>query len=72
MLKQGDGTEVIIKSIKFDQDIPPYLFNKAALKTIKHKAQEQTITYSQHNTYNIDSIIMNVFLQAPCICLPLL
>jgi outer membrane lipoprotein-sorting protein len=32
MLKQGDGTEFIITSIKFNQDIPEYLFSKAALK----------------------------------------
>lgn len=32
MLKQGDGTEFRITSIKFDQDIPEYLFSKAALK----------------------------------------
>lgn len=32
MLKQGDGTEFIIRNIKFDQDIPEYIFTKAALK----------------------------------------
>ena len=32
MLKQGDGTEFKITSIKFDQDIPEYIFTKAALK----------------------------------------
>jgi outer membrane lipoprotein-sorting protein len=32
MLKQGDGTEFIITDIKFDQDIPEYIFTKAALK----------------------------------------
>jgi outer membrane lipoprotein-sorting protein len=32
MLKQGDGTEMLISSIKFDQDIPDYMFTKAALK----------------------------------------
>lgn len=32
MLKQGDGTEMKIASIKFNQDIPAYLFTKAALK----------------------------------------
>ena len=32
MLKQGDGTEFRMKSIKFDQEIPDYLFTKAALK----------------------------------------
>jgi outer membrane lipoprotein-sorting protein len=32
MLKQGDGTEFIIISVKFNQDIPEYIFTKAALK----------------------------------------
>jgi outer membrane lipoprotein-sorting protein len=32
MLKQGEGTEFIISSIKFNQNIPEYLFTKAALK----------------------------------------
>jgi outer membrane lipoprotein-sorting protein len=32
MLKQGDGTEFIISTIKFDQQIPEYIFTKAALK----------------------------------------
>lgn len=32
MLKQGDGTEFKITSIKFDQDIPEYIFTKASLK----------------------------------------
>jgi outer membrane lipoprotein-sorting protein len=32
MLKQGDGTEFKITSIKFNQDIPEYIFTKAALK----------------------------------------
>lgn len=32
MLKQGDGTEMKMSSIKFDQEIPPYIFSKAALK----------------------------------------
>jgi len=32
MLKQGDGTEFIIHDIKFDQEIPEYIFTKAALK----------------------------------------
>jgi outer membrane lipoprotein-sorting protein len=32
MMKQGDGTEFKITSIKFDQDIPEYIFTKAALK----------------------------------------
>jgi len=32
MLKQGDGTEFKILSVKFNQDIPEYIFSKAALK----------------------------------------
>ncbi len=32
MLKQGDGTEYIITDIKFNRDIPEYIFSKAALK----------------------------------------
>lgn len=32
MLKQGDGTEMKITSIQFNQDIPAYIFTKAALK----------------------------------------
>ena len=32
MLKQGDGTEFIINEIKFNQNIPEYIFTKAALK----------------------------------------
>lgn len=32
MLKQGDGTEFKMISIKFNQDIPEYIFSKAALK----------------------------------------
>jgi len=32
ILKQGDGTEFKITSIKFDQKIPDYIFTKAALK----------------------------------------
>lgn len=32
MLKQGDGTEFIITSLKFNQPIPDYIFSKAALK----------------------------------------
>lgn len=32
MLKQGDGTEMHITSIKFNQQIPDYIFSKAALK----------------------------------------
>lgn len=32
MLKDGDGTEFKITSIKFDQNIPEYIFTKAALK----------------------------------------
>jgi len=32
MLKQGDGTEFKITSVKFNQDIPDYIFSKASLK----------------------------------------
>ena len=32
MLKQGDGTEFRMKKVQFDQEIPAYLFSKAALK----------------------------------------
>lgn len=32
MLKQGDGTEIQMTSIQFDQEIPNYIFSKAALK----------------------------------------
>lgn len=32
MLKQGGGTEFRMKSVKFNQNIPEYLFTKAALK----------------------------------------
>ena len=32
VLKEGSGTEFMITSIKFDQDIPDYIFTKAALK----------------------------------------
>ncbi|MFC0875045.1 outer membrane lipoprotein-sorting protein [Saccharicrinis sp. FJH2] len=32
MLKQGEGTEFEITDIKFNQDIPEYIFTKAALK----------------------------------------
>lgn len=32
MLKQGEGTELHITSIKFNQEIPEYIFTKAALK----------------------------------------
>jgi outer membrane lipoprotein-sorting protein len=32
LLKQGDGTEFRITSIKFDQKIPEYIFTKASLK----------------------------------------
>jgi len=32
MLKQGDGTEFIVLSIKFNEEIPDYIFTKAALK----------------------------------------
>lgn len=32
MLKQGEGTEFKMTSIQFNQDIPEYIFSKAALK----------------------------------------
>jgi outer membrane lipoprotein-sorting protein len=32
VLKQGDGTEFKVIDIKFNQDIPDYMFSKAALK----------------------------------------
>ncbi len=32
MLKQGDGTEFRMTKVQFDQEIPEYLFTKAALK----------------------------------------
>ncbi len=32
MLKEGDGTQFTMTDIKFNQDIPDYLFSKAALK----------------------------------------
>ena len=32
MLKDGSGTEFRMTSVKFDQDIPEYIFTKAALK----------------------------------------
>ncbi|MBK8489492.1 MAG: outer membrane lipoprotein-sorting protein [Saprospirales bacterium] len=32
MLKQGEGTEFRMTSVKFNQDIPAYIFTKAALK----------------------------------------
>ncbi|MGB8490446.1 MAG: outer membrane lipoprotein-sorting protein [Bacteroidales bacterium] len=32
VLKEGDGTEFRITSVKFDQNIPDYIFTKAALK----------------------------------------
>lgn len=32
MLKDGEGTEFRMSSVKFDQDIPDYIFTKAALK----------------------------------------
>ncbi len=32
MLKQGEGTEFIVDEIKFNQQIPEYIFTKAALK----------------------------------------
>jgi outer membrane lipoprotein-sorting protein len=32
MLKKGDGTEFVIESIQFDQEIPDYIFTKASLR----------------------------------------
>jgi hypothetical protein len=32
MLKQGNGTEFKMTSVKFNQEIPEYIFSKAALK----------------------------------------
>ena len=32
VLKQGEGTEFVITSVKFNQQIPEYIFTKAALK----------------------------------------
>ncbi len=32
MLKEGEGTEFTLVEVKFDQDIPEYIFSKAALK----------------------------------------
>lgn len=32
MMKTGEGTEFLITDIKFDQDIPEYIFSKASLK----------------------------------------
>jgi len=32
MLKKGNGTEFIIETIQFDQDIPDHIFSKAALR----------------------------------------
>jgi len=32
VLKDGSGTEFILMSVKFDQDIPDHIFTKAALK----------------------------------------
>ncbi len=32
MLKKGDGTEFIVGSIQFDQEIPEYIFTKASLR----------------------------------------
>ncbi|HLG39141.1 MAG TPA: outer membrane lipoprotein-sorting protein, partial [Chitinophagaceae bacterium] len=32
MLKQGNGTEFIMTTVKFNQEIPEYIFSKAALK----------------------------------------
>ena len=34
MLKNGLGTEFISTSVKFDQDIPDYIFTKAALRQL--------------------------------------
>lgn len=32
MLKEGEGTEFIIEEIRFDENIPEYIFSKASLK----------------------------------------
>jgi hypothetical protein len=32
VLKEGDGTEMVIESITFKEDIPDYIFSKASLK----------------------------------------
>lgn len=32
MMKQGEGTEFIMTSVRFNQEIPDYIFTKAALK----------------------------------------
>jgi outer membrane lipoprotein-sorting protein len=32
MLKQGEGTQFIMTNVKFNQEIPEYIFSKAALK----------------------------------------
>jgi outer membrane lipoprotein-sorting protein len=32
VLKEGDGTEMVVESITFKEDIPEYIFSKAALK----------------------------------------
>jgi outer membrane lipoprotein-sorting protein len=32
VLKEGDGTKMIIESIKFDENIPEYIFSKASLR----------------------------------------
>ena len=32
VLKEGDGTEMVIESITFKEDIPEYIFSKASLK----------------------------------------
>jgi outer membrane lipoprotein-sorting protein len=32
MLKQGDGTEFVVTGIRFNQEIPEYIFTKASLK----------------------------------------
>jgi outer membrane lipoprotein-sorting protein len=32
VLKEGDGTKMVIESIKFNENIPDYIFSKAALR----------------------------------------
>lgn len=32
MMKQGDGTDFVVIKVQFDQEIPEYIFSKAALK----------------------------------------
>jgi hypothetical protein len=32
ILKEGDGTKMIIESIKFDDNIPEHIFSKASLR----------------------------------------